>query len=107
MIRYFGINTIEIALKLGYSHRQIERYCHNSKPKLWTLVAICVEFNIPYNISKKLIELLADETPYNNYNIIYKQFLINTREYTIERCNREIMLLNKAYGNKIHYLGKK
>lgn len=88
----FDVTQENLSLSIGLSNTSLSKIINgHQKPKLGTLIAICIELKLPYTISKELISL-ASYSLSGNYqlDIIYEQFLQYTgaSDMTVERCNK-------------------
>lgn len=82
------------ALELGVSRRALYNYLHQSCPKLEHIIGICVALKLPYYISSKLLQCGGGVLRKIELHQIYRQFLMQSDQLTVSRCN-DILRLRK------------
>ncbi len=91
--------TVEaLAERSGISNRQIIRLRtgETEQPELDTIVAIAIGLDIPEDVSNLLLEVAGHKLlAYKEEHMLYKFFLSDTCEMSIQECNE--MLIASGY----------
>ena len=84
-----------LAAMLGVSPKALYNYLNSDKVSLPHIIGICVALSLPYFISTELIGNAGYSLCKNKIDFLYRQFLIQSEQISVERC--EDILKEQGY----------
>ena len=84
-----------LAAMLGVSPKALYNYLNSDKISLPHIIGICVALSLPYFISTELIGNAGYSLCKNKIDFLYRQFLIQSEQISVERC--EDILKEQGY----------